>query len=73
MINLYQYEYAGRVKLLDIDDKTWLGEACDMTSREDQSEDDKYEDSLTIKTDDGRYVDFFESEIKEIEILKKHD
>lgn len=71
MIDLYQYEYAGRVCLIDVNGKEWIGEACDMTDSEDQSDLCKSEDSLTIMTDDGKYVDFYASEVKNIEVIEK--
>lgn len=67
MINIWEFQYAGRIKIVDIDDKEFIGDAQEVTEAEEQSDLDRQEDSITIYTDDGRLIDFYASEIKTIE------
>ena len=66
MINLYEFEYAGKIKLTDIDDNVFVGEALDVTDADDQGDNQKQIESLTINTSDG-LIDFYADEIKTIE------
>lgn len=66
MIRLGQYEYCGMIRLVDADDKVWIGKAMDLVDASDRSEYEKPEDGLVVKVD-GRYIDFYISEIKSIE------
>ncbi|MFM1542045.1 hypothetical protein ABGF49_07385 [Helcococcus ovis] len=54
------------VKLIDVDNNKFIGMAYYMDAETNESE----EDILDIKTKDGMYYGFYESDIKSIEILE---
>lgn len=66
MINLWDYEYGGRVKIVDIEGNIFSGEALEVTDLEERSEDEKKEDGITIQSD-GALIEFYQSEIETIE------
>lgn len=68
MIDLFKYEYAGKVKLIDVDDKVYVGEALDVTDADDQGDGQKEKESITINTGES-LIDFYVDEIKEIIVL----
>lgn len=69
MINLYHYQDCKKIKILADDDKEYIGYVGDITDVEDQSSDySPAEDSISLKVD-GKWIEFFQSEIKRIEVL----
>jgi len=70
MIELLQFENCERIKITDIDNDDYVGVVFDVTDIEDQSDLSQQEESITIYTEDKQYVEFFQSDIKSIEIIK---
>ena len=68
MINIWPFEYCGKVKLVDTDGNIFIGEAEDITDASDRSEYEKKENGITLNVD-GRFIDFYQSEIASIEKL----
>lgn len=66
MINVWPYEYCGKVKIVDIDGNVFVGEAQEITDASDRSEDEKVEDGITINVG-GKLIEFYQSEIASIE------
>jgi hypothetical protein len=66
MINVWPYEYCGKVKIVDIDGNVFVGEAQEITDASDRSEDEKAEDGITINVS-GKLIEFYQSEIASIE------
>lgn len=66
MIDLWKYEYAGKVKIIDIDGNTFIGMAQEVTDEEDRSDEERKEMGITIECD-GALVEFYQSEINSIE------
>ncbi len=67
-INIWKYEYKGKIKLTDVDGNIFIGDAGNVTDEEEQSADDnRPESSICIYTEDGKVIDFYESEIASIE------
>lgn len=68
MVNLYKYEYCGKVKITDIDGRIFIGEAQEVTDEGDRSDLEKQEDGLTISSN-GQLIEFYVSDIMSIEKL----
>ena len=68
MINVWEYEYCGKIKVVDVDGTVFIGEAQEVTDASDRSEYEKSEDGITINVD-GKLIDFYQSEIATIEKL----
>ena len=66
MINVWPYEYCGKVKIVDIDGNVFVGKAQEITDASDRSEDEKAEDGITINVS-GKLIEFYQSEIASIE------
>ena len=66
MINVWPYEYCGKVKIVDIDGTVFIGEAQEITEASDRAEDEKAEDGITVNVS-GKLVEFYQSEIASIE------
>lgn len=66
MINVWPYEYCGKVRIVDIDGNVFVGEAQEITDASDRSEDEKAEDGITINVS-GKLIEFYQSEIASIE------
>lgn len=68
MINIWPYEYCGKVKIVDVDGAVFIGEAQEVTDASDRAEDEKAEDGITMNID-GKLIEFYQSEIATIEKL----
>lgn len=68
MINLWKYEYGGKVKIINIAGKTFVGMAQEVTDAEERSDEEQQETGITIECD-GTLIEFYQSEIKSIERL----
>ena len=66
MIDLWKYEYSGKVKIVDVDGKTFIGIAQEITDEEERSEEERQEIGITIESD-GVLIEFYRSNIKSIE------
>ena len=66
MINLWQYEYCGKVKIVDKDGNLFIGDAQEVTDESERSEFENAEDGITILSD-GKLIEFYQSEIQSIE------
>lgn len=38
MVDLWKYEYGGKVKIVDIDENIFMGEALEVTDKDERSE-----------------------------------
>ena len=54
--------------MIDTDGNIFIGEAEDITDASDRSEYEKKENGITLNVD-GRFIDFYQSEIASIEKL----
>ncbi|MBC5685564.1 hypothetical protein H8R94_02860 [Roseburia sp. NSJ-9] len=66
MINIWNFEYCGKVKIVDIDGNEFTGEAQEITDESERSDDEKAEDGITILSD-GKLIEFYQSDIQSIE------
>ena len=66
MINIWEYEYCGKVKIIDKDGNEFIGEAQEITDESERSEDEMQEDGITILSG-GKLIEFYQSEIRMIE------
>ena len=66
MINIWNFEYCGNVKIVDIDGNEFTGEAQEITDESERSDDEKAEDGITILSD-GKLIEFYQSDIQSIE------
>ena len=66
MVNLWGYEYGGKVKIVDADGNAYIGMAQEVTDAEERSDEEHKEIGITIECD-GSLVEFYQSEVKSIE------
>lgn len=66
MINIWNFEYCGKVKIVDIEGNEFTGEAQEITDESERSDDEKAEDGITILSD-GKLIEFYQSDIQSIE------
>ena len=66
MINIWNFEYCGKVKIVDIDGNEFTGEAQEITDESERSDDEKAEDGITILSD-GKLIELYQSDIQSIE------
>lgn len=67
MINVWDFVNSKKVKITDVDGKTFVGDViCIMDSEENGTD----EDDITIQIDKETIIGFPQSEIKEIEVIK---
>ena len=66
MINIWEYEYCGKVKIIDKDGNEFIGEAQEVTDESERADDEKQEDGITISSE-GKLIEFYQSEIQSIE------
>ena len=64
MVDLFQFQFAERVRIIDIDGDEFVGKVIDIADREDTI-DGEY-DEITISVD-GTYIGFTSAEISSIE------
>ena len=64
MVDLFQFEYAERVRIIDIDGDEFVGKVIDVADREDTV--DGKNDEITISVN-GEYIGFSADEISSIE------
>lgn len=69
MINLWDYQDAQKVKIVDVDDFEFIGNVIDVTDSDEYADENIKESGITISFD-GNHVEFMESEIKSIEIIE---
>lgn len=68
MINIWKFEYCGKVKIIDIEGNEFVGEAQEITDESERSEFEKQEDGITILSE-GNLIEFYQSEIRTIQKL----
>jgi hypothetical protein len=68
MINWKQCVYGDNVRIIDIDNDVFEGIVECVTDSEERSNLEKQEIGIGIITNDGRHIEFYESEIASIEI-----
>lgn len=66
MINIWEFEYCGKVKIIDRDGNEFIGEAQEVTDEGERFDDEKKEDGITILSN-GKLIEFYQSEIAFIE------
>ena len=74
MINLWDYQEARKIRLVDVDDEVFIGYVIDITDSEEYMYDEtdgieNFEDGITLKIGES-LVEFMQSEIKLIEVLE---
>lgn len=74
MINLWQYQDAKQVKIIDVDEQEFIGYVDEITDAEEYMYDDNedasnIEDGITLRIGEN-LVEFMQSEIKSIEIIE---
>lgn len=69
MINLWECEYANKVRLVDNDGIEYIGSAQEVTDIDERSEDEKQEIGITLCIN-NMPIEFYESDIKSIEVLE---
>ena len=74
MINLWDYQEARKIRLVDVDDEVFIGYVIDITDAEeymyDETDDiENFEDGITLKVGE-KHIEFMQSEIKLIEVLE---
>ena len=74
MINLWDYQEARKIRLVDVDDEVFIGYVIDITDAEeymyDETDDiENFEDGITLKIGE-KLIEFMQSEIKLIEVLE---
>lgn len=68
MINLWEYEYSGKIKIVDMEGDAYIGTAQEVTDEEERSDEERQETGITIECD-GTLMEFYQSEIETIEKL----
>lgn len=66
MINLWEYEYCGKVKIEDVNGNIFVGNAQNVVDSGERSDLERDGDSIIISTD-GKLIEFYSDEIKNIE------
>jgi len=69
MINIWSYEYRDKIKIICDDDTVFEGIVSDITAAEERSDLGRQEDGICIISEDGKYIEIYQSEIKSIERL----
>lgn len=74
MINLWQYQDAEKIKIIDADGQEFIGYIDEITDAEEYMYDDReetsnFEDGITLVIG-KELVEFMQSEIKSIEIIE---
>lgn len=69
MINLWKYQEANKIKIIDIDNQEFTGNVVDVTDSEEYADENIKEDGITIAVD-GTHIEFMQSEIKSIEVVE---
>lgn len=68
MVDSWKYEYGGKVKIVDIDENIFMGEALGVTDKDERSEEKGQEIGITVEID-GALIEFLQSDIKVIESI----
>ena len=66
MIDLWKYEYGEKVKIVDIDNRVFIGMPQEVTDKDERTDEERPEIGITVDVD-GALVEFFQSDIKSIE------
>ncbi|MDD6058212.1 MAG: hypothetical protein PUB98_08165 [Clostridiales bacterium] len=66
MINIWEFEYGGKVKIVDKDGNEFFGDAQEITDESERSDEEKAEDGITILSE-GKLIEFYQSDIQSIE------
>ena len=66
MINWKQCIYGDKIRVIDADGGTFDGIVECVTDSEERSDLEKQEIGISIITEDGRHIEFYESEIEEV-------
>ena len=68
MVDLWKFEYCGKIKIVDIDENVFIGEALEVTDKYERSEDEDQEIGITVEVK-GTLIEFLQSDIKAIESI----
>ena len=66
MINIWKFTIGDRIKIKADNDIIFTGIVEAITDVEERSDLERQEDGIYIITEDGRHIEIYESEIKEI-------
>lgn len=69
MINIWEYNYRDKIKIICTDGSMFEGIVSDITAAEERSDLGRQEDGICIVAEDGRYIEIYQSEIKSIHTL----
>lgn len=74
MINLWDYQEARKIRLVDVDNEEFIGYVIEITDSEeymyDETDDiEAFEDGITLEVGE-KHIEFMQSEIKLIEVLE---
>lgn len=69
MINLWKYQDAKKIRIIDIDNQEFTGNVVDITDSEEYADENINEVGITISMD-GNHIEFMQSEIKSIEVVE---
>jgi len=70
MINVYDYEYAGKIRLTTVNNDIYVGQAWNVVDK-DYGVDELYpDDSLVVIFDGGNEEEFYQKDIAIIEVLE---
>ena len=69
MINIWKYEIEDKLRITAVDDSVFEGYVIDITDVGERSDLEEQEDGISIATADGRHIEFYQSDIKNIELL----
>ena len=69
MISIWSYYPGNKVRIVDVDGNTTIGIVECVTEVGERSDLEKQEDGIGIITEDGRHIEFYESDIIEISVI----
>ena len=70
MIDWKKCVYGDKVRIIDAEGDAFDGVVQCITSVEERSDLEIQEDGIGIITDDGRHIEFYQSEIAEVQIIQ---
>ncbi len=70
MINIWKYNAGDAVRITAITGEILEGRIECLTEAEERSDLERQEDGLGLDTYDGRHLEIYQSEVKDIEFLK---
>ena len=66
MTNIWKYKSGEKVRITDVDGVIYFGNVLDITDVEERSDLERQEDGIGIIIADGKHIEFYKSDIKDI-------